>query len=162
VGVDKKKTESLPGSDEVGPVMQHHSADDFLPATVRVANRIKRTDGSVDQRRAEQVLERSVLVVDRVDGVGQRHRPARPEAVEISGGGMRRGGVVARQLDRGRSQLTVDDQLSQAVTVEPVVHAQHFTRRRCYNAIVNAVVTTSIQRPFDGRSTAYQKSLRSQ
>jgi len=113
--------------------MKHHSADDFLPVAVHVADRAERTDGSVDQRRAEQVLERPVLELDRVDGVRQRHWAPRTEAVEEGGGGAWRGGVMSSQLDRRRRQLAVDEQSCQAPTTEPVVRARHFTRRCTVN-----------------------------
>ena len=96
---------------------------------VDVADCTERTDGSVDQRRAKQVFQRSVLEVDRVYGVRQRHWAPRTEAVEEGGGRARRGRVMSSQLDRRRRQLAVDEQLRQATTAEPVVCAQHLTRR---------------------------------
>jgi len=86
---------SLPGSDEVGPVMEHHGADDLLPATVDAADGSERTHGSIDERRSEQVLQRTVVIVDWIDGIRQRHRPTRTEAVEERSGGVTGCGMMA-------------------------------------------------------------------
>jgi len=85
---------SLPGSDEVGPIMQHHGADDLLPATVDVTDGTEGTYCSVDQRRPEQVLQRTILVVHRIYGVRERHWAPRTEAVEERGGGVWSGGMM--------------------------------------------------------------------
>jgi len=61
--------ELIPGSDEVGPVMQHHGTDDLLPASVNLADGTERTYCSVDERRAEQVLQRTILIVDWINCV---------------------------------------------------------------------------------------------
>jgi len=98
--LSKENNKSLPSSDKVSPVVQHHSTDDFLPATVDVADGTEWTYSSIDERRAEQVLQRTILVYDRINGVSQQNWPPGTEAVEEGGGGMWRGCVVASQLDR--------------------------------------------------------------
>ena len=133
----------VPGRNEVGPVVQHHRADDLLPVSVDAADGAEGADCAVDERRAEQVLQRAVVEVDRVDGVRQRHAASRTEAVEERGGGARRGGVVPSQLDRRRRQLSVDDQPCQTATGEAVVGARHPARRCAHRRQPAAAVTTS-------------------